>query len=509
MCSKEGYINPFSQESEIYAKKLNDAIIAEDYVQLEKLLDEIEMTIPDVDAASQARLYYSIGTVYNDFARAKGLTYEESLKKQLYCFRKSIDIIENEEYSKKEYVPYVKGFKRILYTNYANTLSFCGRKIEAIEQYKKALNIHSSFGMALGNLGRVYQDYGSMDYDDGHQDYFHHFAYSLLKNAVECKDPNTYKEAKECFIKAMSGYAPLYVEEFLQKKLVIPQFFYENVEERLYREWAVENNLFLNTLNDLPVAELYFAADVLQLPSMVVSIDAKPIFHGMFNQIKQEYVYARYQYYSSLQFREEVHYADKDTHLINFADYPQYGIRIEQLKSAFKILYGLFDKIAYFLNSYFDLGIHERDVSFSHVWLTGFGKGKNHYDYKNILNHEENFALASLYWISRDFYDKFENSPNPRLKRISDVRNALEHKYVKVTNGWFPERAKGDVDDLALYVTEDELSALTLELMHIVREAIICLSLCVHVEEQKKQEENDDNFILSMPMMEYDDEWKI
>lgn len=45
--------------------------------------------------------------------------------------------------------------------------------------------------------------------------------------------------------------------------------------------------------------------------------------------------------------------------------------------------------------------------------------------------------------------------------------------------------------------------------MHIVREAIICLSLCVHVEEQKKQEENDDNFILSMPMMEYDDEWKI
>jgi len=64
MCSKEGYINPFSQESEIYAKKLNDAIIAEDYVQLEKLLDEIEMTIPDVDAASQARLYYSNWELY-------------------------------------------------------------------------------------------------------------------------------------------------------------------------------------------------------------------------------------------------------------------------------------------------------------------------------------------------------------------------------------------------------------------------------------------------------------
>ena len=505
----EQYINPFSEESETYAQKLDNASITGDVAQLDTLLSEIEKTLPDTDAASQARLYYSIGTVYSDFAKAKGLSYQESLKKQLYCFRKSVDIIEDEEYSKKEYAPYVKGFKRILYTNYANTLSSCGRKIEAIAQYRKAIEVHPSFGMALGNLGRVYQDYGIIDYDDGHQDYFHHFAYSLLKNAAECKDPNTYKEAKECFATAIAGYDPQYVEEFLQKELKIPKFSYENFEERLYREWAVENCLFLNTLNDLPVPEMCFATDVLQLPSMVVSIDAKPIFHGMFNQIKQEYVYARYQYYSSLQFREEVHFADKDTHLINFADYPQYGIRIEQIKSAFKILYGLFDKIAYFLNSYFDLGIHERDVSFNHVWLTGFGIGKKHYDYKNVLNHEENFALASLYWISRDFYDKFEDSPNPRLKRISDVRNALEHKYVKVTNGWFPERTKGEIDDLALYVTESELSSLTLELMHIVREAIICLSLCVHVEEQKKQKENEGKFIPSMPLMEYDDDWKI
>lgn len=507
--SNEDYVNPFSEESEIYAQKLDDATSMKDIDQLGVLLDEIESVLPDVDVASQARLYYSIGTVYSDFAKAKGVSYEESLKKQLYCFRKSIDIIEDEEFSRREYDPYVKGFKCILYTNYANTLNACGRKIEAVAQYKKAININPYFGMALGNLGRAYSDYGAMDYDDGHQHYFHHFAYSLLQKAIECKDQNTHEEAKGCFKKVASAYTPRYVEEFLLKDLVIPKFKYEDVGERLYREWGVENNLFLNTLNDLPPVELCFATDVLQLPSMVVSIDAKPIFHGMFNQIKQEYVYARYQYYSSLQFQGEPHYADKDTHLINFADYPQYGIRIEELKSAFKVLYGLFDKIAYFLNSYFDLGIHERDVSFSHIWLTGFGKGKNHYGYKNILNHKENFALESLYWISRDFYDKFEDSPNPQLKRISDVRNALEHKYVKVTNGWFPERTHGEVDDLALYVTESELSSLALELMHIVREAIICLSLCVHVEEQKNREKNKDKLIMPMRMMEYDDGWKV
>lgn len=505
--NQEECTNPFSQVSETYARKLDEASRSGDTVLLDQLVSEIERILPDVDSASQARLYYSIGTVYSDLAQAKLLMREESIKKQLYAFRKSIDIIEREEYSKEEYIPYIEPFKCLLYTNYGNTLCSCGRNIEAIAQYKKAINICPLFGMAIGNLGRVYQDYGAMDYDDGHQNYFHHFAYSLLQKAVESEDPDTYEEAKKSFRRSMERYTPQYVEEFLKKNLDIPQISYENIEEKMYREWAVENNLFLNTLNDLPVSELCFAADVLQLPDMIVPIDAKPIFHGMFNQIKQEYVYARYLYYLSLQVREEVHYADKDTHLINFADYPQYGIRIEQLKSAFKILYGLFDKIAYFLNSYFNLGIHERDVSFNHIWLTGFGNGKNHYNYKNVLNHNENFALESLYWISRDFYDKFEDSPNPRLKRISDIRNALEHKYVKVTNDWLSTEANGDVDDLALYVTECELSKLTLELMHIVREAIICLSLCVHVEEQKNSD--PDKLIMTAPLMEYSDEWKL
>lgn len=507
MCSKVEYINPFSEQSELYVKKLDDAIITADYPMLEEVLAEIEMNISNVDAASQAHLYYSIGSVYGDFSKFKRIPKKDAFKKILFYFRKSIALIENEIYKKKEFAPYINSFKCMLYTNYANILSSCGRKIEAIAQYKKALSICPSFGMAIGNLGKVYQHYGLMDYDDGHQHYFHHFAYSLLKNASECKDPNTYEDAKKRFREAISEYASEYVEGFLTKELSIPKYSYDDVKEKEYRIWAVQNNLFLNTLNDLPVTEMCFATDVLQLPNMIVSIDAKPIFHGMFNQVKQEYVYARYLYYLSLQIREETHYADKDTHLINFADYPQYGIRMEQLKSAFKILYGLFDKIAYFLNSYFELGIHERDVNFKRIWLHGFGIGKNHYEYKNTLNHEQNFALSSLYWISRDFYDNFENSPNPHLKRISDVRNALEHKYVKITNGWFPERTNGDEDDLALYVTEDELSGLTFELMHIVREAIICLSLCVHIEEEKKQKEG--KVILSVPMMEYDDEWKV
>jgi len=79
--SNEDYVNPFFEESEIYAQKLDDSTSVKDIDQLGVLLDEIESVLPDVVA--QARLYYSIGTVYSDFAKTKGVSYEESLKTPL------------------------------------------------------------------------------------------------------------------------------------------------------------------------------------------------------------------------------------------------------------------------------------------------------------------------------------------------------------------------------------------------------------------------------------------
>ena len=51
--SQKEYINPFSQVSEIYAQKLDDASMSGDIVLLEQLVCEIEKTLPDVDAASK------------------------------------------------------------------------------------------------------------------------------------------------------------------------------------------------------------------------------------------------------------------------------------------------------------------------------------------------------------------------------------------------------------------------------------------------------------------------
>ena len=363
--------------------------------------------------------------------------------------------------------------------------------------------------MALGNLGRVYQHYATLDYDDNHKNLFHYFAYQYLQKACTCTDPNTHDDAKKCFKDSIKIYDSEYVEKFLSSNLSFKQFTYENPEELEYRKWCLENGLFLNTLNDLPVAELSFAADVIQLPNMIVDVGAKPIFHGMFSQIKQEYIYARYSYYSTLKFGEEPHYADKETYLKSHTDYALYCIRLENLKTSFKTLYGIFDKIAFFIEHYFNLGIRKRDINFRSIWQDSAGFGKKKYKYKKTLDPTQNFALSSLYWISKDFFEKFEDSPNPELKRIKDIRDSLEHKYVKIIDALFEDDVEKNGDGLAFYVSDVELYHVTFMLLKIIREAIINLSLCVNIAEEPKRKDAKDTLIMPITLMDYEDDWKI
>lgn len=502
-------IDPFSEISIDLSYQLDLATINKDVGKLKDLLSEAENYLNLGNIPSQARMYYSLGTATDELAELTNSINESSYKKVLYYYRKSLKLIESDECKKEEYKPHIIGLKTNLYTNYANTLDRCGRKIAAIEQYKKVLSINNNFGMALGNLGRTYQQYAVLEYDKYHRDLFHCYAYQCLTKAIECDDPNTYDDAKAVFKNSIKAYAPEYIEHVLSKKVTFKKYSYDNPEELSYRKWCLKNGLFLNTLNDLPTAEFCFAADVIQLPDMIVNINDKPIFHGMFSQLKQEYIYARYLYYSTLAFCDEPHFADKETEIKAYTDYAQYSIRIEKLKTSFKTLYGLFDKIAYFIENYFDLGIKEHEISFRSIWQNSGGRGGNKYSYKNVLNPKENFALSSLYWISKDFFESFEDSPNPELKRIKDIRNSLEHKYTKVYDSFFKDAVEEYGDGLALYVSEEELYETTMMLLKILREAIINLSLCVNIAEGPKREEAKDKIVMPMSLLDYDDDWKI
>jgi len=337
-----------------------------------------------------------------------------------------------------------------VWTNYGNFLCEIGRVAEGIEYRDKALEIDPLFVMALGTNAQSLLGYSQDLYDDGHRGVFIKQAYLLLKKALE---GNLEIKVREWFEKDVESIEKMSSHEFLSSDVDLNSFSLGDSEPEVkYRRWCLNNRLFLNPLNDLgpyPIG----ARDILSVPSIVVGIDEGPYYHGFFNQMKQEFVSARYLYYEGLN-EKDPHFSDKDVRLYNTLDYPSYGLSVEKVKMAYRTTYSLFDKIAFFLNKYLGLGIREHRVNFRTLWY----KDNNRKHLRDNFHHKDNLPLRALFWLSKDFYEKkaeFRNSIEPDAKDMSDIRNHLEHKYLKLHLGFWrrPDEddpiLKGLIDTLA------------------------------------------------------------
>ena len=504
--------NPFEKSQNI-ALQFDDATLKNDIESLRELITTVEKDLESENIFFQAHMYYSLATatdaisrLFNESANDRKL----SIKKQLFYYRKALKIINLPEFNDPKIMQYTRHLQACILTNYGNTLIECGRRISAIDQYMSAQGYYPFFAMSMGNLGLCYMEYAAL-LNDGQgyiRDCLNHYAYVLLSDAIESNDSNIHDEAKMYFVSALSRFHVDY-REYLSKFSHITAIPKMSKKEEEYRRWCIDNHLFLSPLNDLYIDDLAFAEDDIYISEILTSLEEKmPVAFGMFNQLKQEYVSARLFYFESQKQTAKPHFSDKRTHLTETLDYAQFSLRVEKLKTSFKTVYGILDKIAYFLNSYFDLGIKENDITFSSVWKSE-KSGRNGYAYKNVLNIENNFSLASLYWIAQDFDEKFGKDSNPELKRLRKIRNFLEHKYTIVA--WnYNTSEPFQSHPSALYLDENELNEKTLELFKVVREAIICLSLCVNTEERRKREALSDNTIVAkMQIGIHEDRWKI
>ena len=141
---------------------------------------------------------------------------------------------------------------------------------------------------------------------------------------------------------------------------------------------------------------------------------------------------------------------------------PSLSLAIEKVKAAYRISYSLFDKIGFFMNAYMELGIPERQVSFRTLWRTGENK-----PIRREFDLTGNWGFCALYWLAKDFFEKANDEvAEPQARGLSDIRNHIEHKYLRVT---VAESPTVPPDDLAFMVSREQFEGKAMHLLKLAR----------------------------------------
>jgi hypothetical protein len=398
-----------------------------------------------------------------------------------------------------------------IHTNLGNQLNHIGRFVEALATWERALAVRPMFGMALGNLGYGLERYGHSLYDPGQAQLFFAAAHALLAAATSADAQ--YEGYDQEHARAFFSDLRLKIEKHVNVEGVRTSIKLDgydlgnSVEEQDYRRWVLVERLFLNQLNDLGPHTIA-AQDTLSLPSYVTGIDEPPTFTGLFNQMKQEFVSARWFLYECIR-AHGPHFSDRDVTLYNTLDYPSYSLAVERAKAAFRIAYSLFDKVAFFLNDYARLAVDPKHVYFRTIWYVDQNPKKR------VIREElvtlQNLPLRGLFWLSKDLFDPdLQDSAEPSAQELYVIRNCLEHSYLKVHETWAPPLSRDDPfrDRLAHSVQREAFIAKTLLVLRRARAALIYLSLGMYHEEVRRSKDKEGGIVAPVELDHWDDDWK-
>ncbi len=393
-------------------------------------------------------------------------------------------------------------------TNLANLLNSLGRFVEARATWTRALTIDPGFWMARGNRGSGLIDYARSLYDTGHRDVFGLAAHRELTQAEADlkRNPSLGDPAVGGRFLALRTMVEGAIDLAEVERSFRPDghSLGETQAERSYRKWCLREVLFLNPLNDVEPFSVA-ANDILTLPDFAAELAEPPVLIGFFNQLKQEYVSARWRVYEAST-ADEPHFSDRGVLLFNTLDYPSYGLSVETIKLAFRAAYSIFDKIAFFLNHYMGVGLAKNSVNFRRIW-----RESEKSPLRAIFEANENWPLRGLYWLSRDLFDEeIHESIEPEARELNSIRNHLEHKYLKLHDLPFSSESNDELflDTLSQSILLSDFEKKTLQLLKLARAALIYLSLGMHQEERRRERLRGPGLVASMTLPEWSDDWK-
>lgn len=391
-------------------------------------------------------------------------------------------------------------------TNLASQLSSVGRLVDAIQQWDAVLAEQPLFAKAAGARGQALASYAVALQADRYTKPF--LAEALRSLSAAIQKGAIHEQDIDAVIAVFSARKEQ-LEEVIaasEEDDAEPVFSLGDTSDEIgYRRWCLSERLFLNPLNDLGLYEPA-SEDAITLPTITESSSSSrpPPIIGFYNQMKQEYVSARFMLFEGLH-ATAPHFSDRAVALFNTLDYPSYGFATERIRLAFRAAYSVLDKVAFFLNAYLELGHKPHTVSFRSVWYEGAKPDK---PLLPQFQSHTNWPLRGLFWLSKEFFeDEFKEVTEPDAEELALLRNHLEHRYLQLhLMGDGGDDAESPQPDLRRSMARSDFEAKALRLFRYARSALIYLSMAVGREEAMR----DDGGGIVVPMLldTWEDEWK-
>jgi hypothetical protein len=356
-------------------------------------------------------------------------------------------------------------FTSEILVNLGNCFDERGRVIDALECYEQAIQLKPDHGMALGNKAIALAYYARIA--GKYQKTFLIDAHSLLVEALRSEIPS---ESIEKFSIELERIQRILSDEDLKSTAKYPGYSVEteNEAERSLIEFCIKYKLYLNICNFCQKCNAAIG-DTITLGPMILPLKDNTYLRlsSYLNQIKQDYTTARFLLFLSTTNKVDLEFADKHVMIVDTLDQSIHNINVQLLKTSFKMLYDVLDKIAYFFNDYLQLGISETKVDFRRVWYSNSKK----VNISQKVMDSKNLSLNAMFDIYRDF----EEGPYIELR---EIRHASTHRFLNIRQSQQAENTEN--------MTKETLVERTLHLARIVRNTIIYLIYFVDSQEVRK-----------------------
>ena len=501
---KESEVTRTSEELKEFGSVINEVRARRKPIEdVDTIINSVEALLRGEQMNTFDRLmsYYVLGQACNT---KKCFTQDPSqamynhplVMKEIFCYRMTLRIAD-EVRSKKIWTLYntVQGCEYQAYVHLGNVYDHLGRHQEALHSYFKAGLLMPNDYMWRFNIGF---SYGGMFgyYEERVQPFVVAKAKELLMQFLN--KPETTQSARDMYRRISGLKTPATLDE--------KNVEYGTSEEDEYNKWVNENYLRLNGYNEINPASLYAQDDSLYFDTLYTAKGAENESYRMMsllNEIKQEYVSARYMLYSYFKESGRVHFSDKNVQLADVLDYSNYSYNLELAKAAFRSLYSLLDKIAFVLNDYLGLGIKGNEVSFKNLW---YSDKKNRNVKPEILDCSTVISLAGLLFIRNDIYGGNEYYlQSEETKNLQKVRNAMEHRAIQIVDD-------GELEDkeAVLSISRSGFEEVAMNLIITVRQAVFCFVNAVnHIEYDKITDAKKQGVVMEQIVSNVLDEEKV